>query len=149
MAAGRAEAWAEAEAVPPLSEPGAEIQAYVRKPIGYNRAFLESYRPNESFYLTAAERAHLREVTKTELLCTPFFKRQKTAIPDCPLWCDTGFARQFGLDPLIFEVAVANLIGSATHDLLGGQYAAPDEAANLNACETAANPRDCSIKRSI
>ncbi|MER9600437.1 hypothetical protein [Mesorhizobium sp. M0244] len=74
----------------------------------------------------------------------PLFKRQKTAIPDCPT---RGFARQFGLDPLIFEVAVANLIGSATHDLLGGQYAVPDEAANLKACETAANARDCSIKR--
>lgn len=68
MAAGRAEAGAEGEAVLPLSKPGTEIKAYVRKPpevrkpVGYNRAFLDAYRPNETFYLTAAERAHLREV---------------------------------------------------------------------------------------
>lgn len=67
-AAGRAEARAEGEAVLPLSRPGAEIQAYVRKlpearkPVGYNGAFLNAYWPNESFYLSAAERAHLREV---------------------------------------------------------------------------------------
>lgn len=67
-AAGRAEARAEGEAVLPLSKPGTEIEAYVRKPsearkpVGYNRAFLDAYRPNETFYLTAAERAHLREV---------------------------------------------------------------------------------------
>ncbi len=52
----------------PLSKAGAEIQGYVRrppelrKPVGYNRAFLDSYRPGDSFYLTPAERAHLREV---------------------------------------------------------------------------------------
>lgn len=68
VAAGRAEARAEGEAVLPLSKPGTEIEAYVRKPpevrkpVGYNRAFLDAYRPNETFYLTAAERAHLREV---------------------------------------------------------------------------------------
>jgi len=67
-AAGRAEARAEGEAVLPLSKPGTEIEAYVRKPpevrkpVGYNRAFLDAYRPNETFYLTAAERAHLRNV---------------------------------------------------------------------------------------
>ena len=67
-AAGRAEAGAEGEAVLPLSKPATEIEAYVRKPpesrkpVGYNRAFLDAYRPNETFYLTAAERAHLREV---------------------------------------------------------------------------------------
>jgi Fic/DOC family len=67
-AAGRAEAGAVGEALLPLSEAGAEIQEYVRrpvaarKPVGYNRAFLDSYRPGESLYLSAAERAHLREV---------------------------------------------------------------------------------------
>lgn len=67
-AAGRAEVRAEGEALLPLSESGAEIQEAVRKPrearrpVGYDRTFLESYRPNESFYLTAAEREHLREV---------------------------------------------------------------------------------------
>jgi hypothetical protein len=66
-AAGKAEARAEGEAAPPLSSPGAEIQRYVRqppearKPVGYNRAFLDSYRPNETFYLSEAERARLRD----------------------------------------------------------------------------------------
>jgi hypothetical protein len=67
-AAGMGEAGAEGEAVLPLSKPGAEIQKYVRqppearRPVGYERGFLDAYRPNESFYLTQAERAHLREV---------------------------------------------------------------------------------------
>lgn len=52
----------------PLSPVSAEIRAYLgqpaaaRKPVGYDRAFLDSYRPNESFYLSGAERAHLLEV---------------------------------------------------------------------------------------
>ncbi|GAA0759974.1 Fic family protein [Ideonella azotifigens] len=33
-----------------------------RQPVGYRREFLESYRPGQSFYLTASERAHLRQV---------------------------------------------------------------------------------------
>lgn len=67
-AAGRGEAKAEGEALLPLSKPGEEIQAYIRqpsearKPVGYNRAFFESYRPNDTFYLSQAARAHLREV---------------------------------------------------------------------------------------
>lgn len=66
VAAGTGEA--RGEALLPLSSPGTEIQKRVRqppaarKPVGYNRAFLESYRPNESPYLTQAERSHLREV---------------------------------------------------------------------------------------
>lgn len=52
----------------PLSPAGAEIRAYLRRPVtarkptGYDRGFLDSYRPNASFYLSPAERAHLREV---------------------------------------------------------------------------------------
>jgi Fic family protein len=52
----------------PLSQASLEIQAYLRKPpearkpVGYNREFLDSYRPNVSAYLTPAERARLREV---------------------------------------------------------------------------------------
>ena len=48
-----------------LSKAGAEIQAYVRQPVearkptGYKREFLDSYRPNVSSYLTEAERTHL------------------------------------------------------------------------------------------
>ena len=51
----------------PLSKTAAKIQAYVgqpitkRKPVGYNRSFLDSYRPNVSMYLTEQERAHLRQ----------------------------------------------------------------------------------------
>lgn len=55
------------ETVPPIpiSRAGAEIQSYVgkpveaRKPVGYNRGFLDGYRPNTSFYLSAEERARL------------------------------------------------------------------------------------------
>lgn len=52
----------------PVSKTGAEIQKYVRKPlqarkpIGYDRKFLDSYRPNATAYLSAAERAHLRKI---------------------------------------------------------------------------------------
>lgn len=59
---------AEVEASIPLSKAGAEIRAYVRqpvearRPVGYNREFLDSYRPNVSSYLTEAERAHLHRV---------------------------------------------------------------------------------------
>lgn len=65
-----APASAEAEAVIPLSGPAAGIQAYVRRPVearnpvGYDRAFLESYRPNVRSYLSSQERAHLHEVGK-------------------------------------------------------------------------------------
>ncbi len=65
-AVGKAEVKGIGEAVLPLSDAGREIQAYVRqpvearRPVGYKRGFLDSYRPNETFYLTAEERAHLR-----------------------------------------------------------------------------------------
>lgn len=54
----------------PLSRAGAEIQRYLRQPIqarkpaGYNRDFLNSYRPNISFYLSPEERARLQKATK-------------------------------------------------------------------------------------
>lgn len=53
--------------LPPLSQVGAEIREYVqqppqaRQPVGYHRSFLESYRPNQSFYLSEEERAQLAE----------------------------------------------------------------------------------------
>ena len=56
------------EVLPALSKAGAEIREYVRKPlarrrpVGYDRTFLDSYRPNETFYLSQAEREHLYEV---------------------------------------------------------------------------------------
>jgi hypothetical protein len=61
----------------PVSPAGEEIRAYLRqpegarKPVGYNRAFLDSYRPNESFYLSAAERAHLADVGKPDFEAQP------------------------------------------------------------------------------
>lgn len=51
--------------VVPVSRDGAAIQHYVgkpveaRKPVGYNRGFLDGYRPNANFYLSAEERARL------------------------------------------------------------------------------------------
>jgi hypothetical protein len=52
----------------PLSPEAADIRAYVRqpvaarKPVGYERRFLDAYRPNKTFYLTAQERTHLHAV---------------------------------------------------------------------------------------
>ena len=52
----------------PLSEVGLSVRNYVRqtpdarKPVGYDRKFLDSYRPNVSFYLTERDRAHLASV---------------------------------------------------------------------------------------
>jgi hypothetical protein len=52
----------------PLSREAREIEAYVRRPVaarkpaGYDRRFLDAYRPNRSFYLSEKERAHLRSV---------------------------------------------------------------------------------------
>ncbi|MBI5449830.1 MAG: Fic family protein [Gammaproteobacteria bacterium] len=57
---------AQGEAYVPLSPEGAGIRRAVRAPIqqrhpvGYNRAFLEAYRPNDSCYLTQQIRQHLR-----------------------------------------------------------------------------------------
>jgi Fic/DOC family len=77
VAVARGEARAEGEALLPLSRPALEIQDYVRmppearKPVGYDRAFLDSYRPNESFYLSSAEREHLREVGTPTIAAQP------------------------------------------------------------------------------
>ena len=56
------------EVLPPLSPPGTEIREYVRqppagrRPVGYDRTFLDSYWPNETFYLSQAERERLQDV---------------------------------------------------------------------------------------
>lgn len=56
------------EDVIPLSAKGAEIRSTVRqpierrKPVGYNRGFLASYRPNESAYFSEQERTRLRQI---------------------------------------------------------------------------------------
>jgi hypothetical protein len=58
LVAGTAQVAGRGEAAVPLSPEGAEIRTYLsqpveaRKPAGYNRAFLDSYRPNVSFYLS-------------------------------------------------------------------------------------------------
>jgi DNA-binding transcriptional ArsR family regulator len=56
----------------PLSGGAREVLAYVRqpierrKPVGYDRGFLDAYRPNVSAYLDDKERAHLRKVGAAE-----------------------------------------------------------------------------------
>lgn len=61
----------------PLSENSAAIRGYLsqpfetRKPAGYNRNFLDSYRPNVSAYLTDKERAHLATVGKPQIAEQP------------------------------------------------------------------------------
>ena len=58
----------EAEAGLPLSDEGMAIRQIVRKPIqqrkpvGFNQAFLDRYRPNQSFYLSTALRRRLFEM---------------------------------------------------------------------------------------
>jgi hypothetical protein len=62
-----------AETVIPLSAEGQAVLAYVRQPVagrqpvGYERAFLDGYRPNESFYLSQAQREHLAGVGRPQL----------------------------------------------------------------------------------
>ncbi len=55
----------------PLSEVAFSIQRNVRRPIqarrpvGYNREFLDRYRPNETYYLSESIRKHLHEIGKS------------------------------------------------------------------------------------
>jgi hypothetical protein len=61
------------EPIVPLSQPGEAIQTYVRrpsearKPAGYNREFLDAYRPNVTPYLSVEERAHLVGVGRPQI----------------------------------------------------------------------------------
>ncbi len=65
------------EPVIPLSEVGTSIRDYVRqalearKPVGYDRKFLDRYRPNISFYLTEQDRAHLATVGRPQIAEQP------------------------------------------------------------------------------
>ena len=67
----------EAEIILPLSKTSVEIQEYLhqppetRKPVGYNREFLESYRPNVTAYLSVAERARLEDVGSPKMAPQP------------------------------------------------------------------------------
>src|SRR6266404_5285187 len=55
----------------PLSTSGAEVRLAIRRPltkrtpVGYKREFLDSYRPNESGYLTKSTVAHLTRIGRT------------------------------------------------------------------------------------
>ena len=63
--------------LPALSRAGAEIREYVRQPpagrqpVGYDRAFLDSYRPNKAFYLSQAERDHLQGIGRPTIADQP------------------------------------------------------------------------------
>ncbi|MEP6867154.1 MAG: Fic family protein [Novosphingobium sp.] len=68
---------AEQTAIVPLSRDGERVQAYVqqrveaRRPVGYDRAFLDQYRPNVTFYLTPEDRARLAAVGKPYIESAP------------------------------------------------------------------------------
>ncbi|OFZ70771.1 MAG: cell filamentation protein Fic [Betaproteobacteria bacterium RBG_16_58_11] len=55
----------------PISSDGREILDYLRqpiqlrKPVGYDRSFLEAYRPNETFYLAPEIREHLHHIGRS------------------------------------------------------------------------------------
>jgi len=72
LKAGEVQLEAEIELGIPLSKGGEDVQAYVRQPVarrkpaGYDRAFLDSYRPNVSAYLDETQRAHLLKVGTAE-----------------------------------------------------------------------------------
>ncbi len=59
------------EVYPPVSPAGGAIKQAVRRPVqsrrpvGYERAFLNDYRPNETFYLSAEIRQHLLEMGRS------------------------------------------------------------------------------------
>ena len=63
--------------LPALSRAGAEIREYVRlppagrQPVGYDRAFLDSYRTNKAFYLSQSEREHLHEMGRPAIAGQP------------------------------------------------------------------------------
>jgi len=63
---------AQGELFVPLSKKGEEIRRYVRqpyecrRPVGYNRDFLDSYRPNNTHYLSRSERNHLRTIGRPD-----------------------------------------------------------------------------------
>ncbi len=52
----------------PVSREGASVRAVIRQlihhrhPVGYNRSFLDAYRPNTSYYLPPKIRTHLRNI---------------------------------------------------------------------------------------
>jgi hypothetical protein len=65
------------EPIIPLSEAGTVIRDYVRQalrarnPVGYDRKFLDRYRPNSSSYLTKKDRTHLAAVGRPQIAEQP------------------------------------------------------------------------------
>ena len=72
-----ARAAAVTDAIIPLSPEGEAVIAYVRQPVGrrqpvgYDRSFLDGYRPNESSYLDDAARARLAEIGRPQIQAAP------------------------------------------------------------------------------
>jgi Fic family protein len=70
-AAGRAEAGFHAEVYIPISPEAKTVKQTIRLPIqkrvpvGYNRAFLDAYRPNDTYYLPTETRRRLLELGKS------------------------------------------------------------------------------------
>jgi Fic family protein len=70
---GHSAAVATLEAYIPVSTEGGEIRDYVqqplhmRKPVGYQREYLNSYQPNETTYLTDVIREHLNHIGRSPL----------------------------------------------------------------------------------
>jgi Fic family protein len=77
LRAGVSEAEEVYESYLPLSEKGREIFSYVRRPrgartpAGYQREFLDAYRPNETWYLGELTRNHLHRIGDTGELERP------------------------------------------------------------------------------
>lgn len=65
------------ESAIPLSSASIAIRDHVRqppaarRPVGYDRGFLDAYRPDSSFYLSASERAHLAAVGRPQIAEQP------------------------------------------------------------------------------
>ena len=79
----------EGTAIVPLSKAGAEIRAYLRqpsaarKPAGYRREFLDTYRPGVTAYLTAKARAHLAEMGRPDF-ATAASRNLRPPYPESP-----------------------------------------------------------------
>ena len=77
LATGREAHEAAQEVALPLSKESVLVRDYIRQspairtPVGYNRKFLDQYRPNVSFYLTDEERAHLAVIGRPEIAEQP------------------------------------------------------------------------------
>lgn len=61
----------------PLSTQGVKVQAAIRQPlpargiVGYERGFLDAYRPNVTNYLSKSEQAHLRTIGQPNVAAQP------------------------------------------------------------------------------